>query len=76
MFGCSEWGDCLASVLWNVNAPLYSESAEFEYMACPNQDGIRFGNHYHYNSYQQRSEEPDTTKKSSWVLVTVSYLVA
>ena len=32
-------------------------------MACPNQDGYRFGNHYHYNSYQQRSEEPDSTKK-------------
>lgn len=32
-------------------------------MVCPNQDGYRFGNHYHYNSYQQRSEEPDSTKK-------------
>ena len=32
-------------------------------MACPNQDGYRFGNHYHYNSYSQRSEEPDSTKK-------------
>lgn len=32
-------------------------------MACPNQDGYRFGNHYHYNSYSQRSEEPDTTKQ-------------
>lgn len=39
------------------------ESNIYEYMACPNQDGYRFGNHYHYNSYSQRSEEPDTTKR-------------
>lgn len=44
------------------NAPLYQESYKCEYMACPNQDGKRFGRHYHFNSYQQRSEEPDTTK--------------
>ncbi len=46
-----------------ANAPLYFESKDFEYMALPNQDGIRFGNHFHYNSYSQRSEEPDSTKK-------------
>ncbi len=43
-------------------APLYYESNSYEYMARPNQDGYRFGNHYHYNSYSQRSEEPDSTK--------------
>lgn len=32
-------------------------------MAKPNQDGIRFGNYYKYNSYSQRSEEPDTEKR-------------
>lgn len=46
-----------------TQAPLYFESDKYEYMACPNQDGYRFGNHYHYNSYSQRSEEPDTTKR-------------
>lgn len=45
------------------DAPLYEASDKWEYMACPNQDGYRFGNHYHYNSYKQRSEEPDSTKK-------------
>ena len=45
-----------------ANAPLYFESSRYEYMALPNQDGYRFGNHYHYNSYSQRSEEPDSTK--------------
>ena len=45
------------------DAPLYEASNKWEYMACPNQDGYRFGNHYHYNSYRQRSEEPDSTKK-------------
>lgn len=45
-----------------ANAPLYYESQSYEYMARPNQDGYRFGNHYHYNAYSQRSEEPDSTK--------------
>lgn len=49
-----EWGF--------TKAPLYYESNAYEYMAQPNQDGYRFGNHFHYNSYSQRSEEPDSTK--------------
>lgn len=50
--------------IWGfADAPLYQASTEWEYMACPNQDGYRFGSHYHYNSYQQRSEEPDSSKK-------------
>ena len=53
----------LRECLGMCDAPLYEASEEWEYMACPNQDGYRFGNHYHYNSYQQRSEEPDSTKK-------------
>ena len=53
------------------DAPLYEASKKWEYMACPNQDGYRFGNHYHYNSYQQRSEEPDSTKKIVLVQQTV-----
>lgn len=49
--------------MWGLaNAPLYDESGAYEYMAKPNQDGYRFGNHYHYNSFSQRSEEPDSTK--------------
>lgn len=53
----------LRTFLGLANAPLYYASNEYEYMACPNQDGYRFRNHYHYNSYSQRSEEPDSTKK-------------
>ena len=49
-----EWGF--------ANAPLFFASSNYEYMALPNQDGYRFGNHFHYNSYSQRSEEPDSTK--------------
>ena len=45
------------------NAPLYRESDKYEYMCLPNQDIMRFGNHIHYNSYSQRSEEPDSTRK-------------
>lgn len=44
------------------NAPLYYESREYEYMVKPNQEGIRFGNRFYFNSYSQRSDEPDSTK--------------
>lgn len=57
-------GEITLREVWGfAYAPLYQDSSEWEYMACPNQDGYRFGNHYHYNSYQQRSEEPDPSKK-------------
>jgi len=46
-----------------ANAPLYKQSDKYEYMCLPNQDMMRFGNHIHYNSYSQRSEEVDSTKK-------------
>lgn len=45
-----------------AEAPLYKASDSYEYIAKPNQDIMRFGNHIHYNSYSQRSDEPDTTK--------------
>lgn len=44
------------------DAPLYVSHKAYEYIAVPNQEGKRFGNHYHYNSYSQRSNEPDSTK--------------
>ena len=52
----------LRQILGLGNAPLYCENSSYEYIAKPNQDGYRFGRHYHYNSYSQRSEEPDSTK--------------
>lgn len=56
-------GEVLLRMCWGLcDAPLYRTSEKFEYMACPNQDGQRFGCHYHYNSYAQRSEEPDSAK--------------
>lgn len=45
------------------DAPLYQESDKYEYILQPNQDRHRFGAHVITNSYSQRSEEPDTTKK-------------
>lgn len=50
-----KWGFC--------DALLYYHSDEYEYIAQPNQDRVRFGAHIHYNSYSQRSTEPDSTKK-------------
>lgn len=43
-------------------APLYAQSDEWEYLTQPNQDGYRFGKHYHFNSYGIRCDEPDSTR--------------
>ena len=42
---------------------LYHSSPTYEYIAQPNQHRYRFFSHIDYNSYSQRSEEPDSTKK-------------
>lgn len=63
VIGIIAIGEIMLRVIWGfADAPLYEASNEWEYMARPNQDGYRFGHHYHYNSYRQRSEEPDSTK--------------
>lgn len=54
---------CLREFWGMCHAPLYYVSNKYEYMACPNQDGYRFGSHYHYNSFSQRSDEPQKGKK-------------
>nr|WP_297230987.1 hypothetical protein [uncultured Prevotella sp.] len=41
---------------------LYRSSEAYEYIAQPNQHRYRFLSHIDYNSYSQRSEEPDSTK--------------
>ena len=44
------------------DAVLYQSSPAYEYIAQPNQHRYRFFSHIDYNSYSQRSEEPDSTK--------------
>lgn len=44
------------------DAVLYQESGRYEYMAQPNQHRYRFFSHIDYNSYSQRSDEPDTAR--------------
>lgn len=44
------------------DALLYRHSEGYEYIAQANQDRRRFGSRIHYNSFSQRSEEPDTTR--------------
>ena len=44
------------------DAVLYQPSKAYEYIAQPNQHRYRFFSHIDYNSYSQRSEEPDSTK--------------
>lgn len=44
------------------DAVLYQSSPVYEYIAQPNQHRYRFFSHIDYNSYSQRSEEPDSTK--------------
>lgn len=41
---------------------MFIESKNYEYIAAPNQNRFRFRSHLYYNSYSQRSEEPDSTK--------------
>lgn len=43
--------------------PLYAVSDEYEYMALPNQSGVRFGNRYYYNTFGMRSDEVNSHKK-------------
>lgn len=45
------------------DAPLFQSDSDYEYIAQPNQDRFRFLCHYKTNSYSQRSDEPDSTKK-------------
>lgn len=44
------------------DAVLYQSSSAYEYIAQPNQHRYRFFSHIDYNSYSQRSDEPDSTK--------------
>lgn len=44
------------------DAVLYRSSEAYEYIAQPNQHRYRFLSHIDYNSYSQRSEEPESTK--------------
>lgn len=44
------------------DAVLYQSSPAYEYIAQSNQHRYRFFSHIDYNSYSQRSEEPDSTK--------------
>lgn len=44
------------------DAVLYQPSEAYEYIAQPNQYRYRFFSHINYNSYSQRSEEPDFGK--------------
>ena len=45
------------------DAPLFQSDSDYEYVAQPNQDRFRFLCHYRTNSFCQRNEEPDFTKK-------------
>ncbi len=43
--------------------PLYAASDKWEYMACPNQSGVRLGNRYYFNAFGMRSDEVNPRKK-------------
>lgn len=43
--------------------PLYAASDKYEYMALPNQSGVRLGNRYYYNAFNMRSDEVNPHKK-------------
>lgn len=68
---CIVWGLALLMVLELIcrfvfgfgDAPLFQSDEDYEYIAQPNQDRFRFLCRYKTNSFCQRSEEPDSTKK-------------
>lgn len=43
--------------------PLYAASDKYEYMALPNQSGVRLGNRYYYNAFSMRSDEVNPNVK-------------
>ena len=55
-------GEFLMRYYGFTQAPLYQQDKNYEYIAQPHQKGMRFGNQYQFNSYSQRSKEPDSTK--------------
>lgn len=44
------------------DSPLYVANEKYEYICAPNQDRHRFGHHIYFNSFSQRSDEPDSSK--------------
>lgn len=67
------WGGILVGLLavettlrqvWGFGKmPLYAASNKWEYMAKPNQRGVRLGNRYYYNAFGMRSDEVNPKKK-------------
>ena len=68
------WGGSLAVLLivaevtlrlvWGFGKmPLYAASDKYEYMALPNQSGVRLGNRYYYNAFSMRSDEVNPNVK-------------
>ena len=53
----------LRTIFGLCDVVLYQESSKYEYIAQPNQDRYVLFSHVFFNSYSQRSEEPDSTKK-------------
>lgn len=50
--------------IWGFGTmPLYVKSDKYEYMFAPNQEMTRFGQYFFTNSYCQRNQEPDSSKK-------------
>lgn len=43
--------------------PIFAASDKYEYMALPNQSGVRLGNRYYYNVFGMRSDEVNPHKK-------------
>ena len=55
--------EIMLRAIWGFgNTILYKESPLYEYIAIPNQDIHRFGNHISYNNYSQRSCRVDSSK--------------
>lgn len=57
-------GEIVLRVVWGFcDAPLFVASDNYEYIAAPNQSRYRFRAHSWYNSFSQRCDEPNPSKK-------------
>ena len=50
-------------LVWGFgNMPIFAASDKYEYMALPNQCGVRFGYQYYFNAFGMRSNEVNSHK--------------
>ena len=62
-------------LIWGFGKmPLFAASDKWEYMALPNQSGVRLGYRYYYNAFGMRSDEVNPHNLIFWYIKTWYFL--